>query len=107
MDELLAPVRLPFLKCLHDPEKPGRLSGHVYLTPLAKFVLVVFSGIMNIIALDGYTLNPGDNPWDEVAKLGAFTCFDRTPVEQIVERARDADIILTNKAPISAVAINH
>lgn len=61
---------------------------------------------MNIIMLDGYTLNPGDNPWDEVAKLGAFTCFDRTPVEQIVERTRDADIILTNKAPLSAAIIN-
>ncbi len=61
---------------------------------------------MNITALDGYTLNPGDNPWDEVAKLGSFTCFDRTLVGQIVERARDADIILTNKAPLSAATIN-
>lgn len=61
---------------------------------------------MNITALDGYTLNPGDNSWDEIAKLGAFTCFDRTPVEQIVERARDADIILTNKAPLLAATIN-
>jgi glycerate dehydrogenase len=61
---------------------------------------------MNITALDGYTLNPGDNPWDEVAKLGAFTCFDRTPVDQIIERARDADIILTNKAPLSAATIH-
>jgi len=61
---------------------------------------------MNIIALDGYTLNPGDNPWDEVAKLGAFACFDRTSAEQIVERARDADILLTNKAPLSAATVN-
>lgn len=61
---------------------------------------------MNITALDGYTLNPGDNPWDAVAKLGSFTCFDRTSAEQIVERAGDADIILTNKAPLSAATIN-
>lgn len=61
---------------------------------------------MNIIALDGYTLNPGDNPWDEVAELGKFTCFDRTPVNQIVERSVDADIILTNKAPLSAHTIS-
>ena len=60
---------------------------------------------MNIIALDGHTLNPGDNPWDEVAALGQFTCFDRTPVEQIVERTRNADIVLTNKAPLSAATI--
>jgi glycerate dehydrogenase len=60
---------------------------------------------MKIIAVDGYTLNPGDNPWDEVAKLGDFTSFDRTPLAQTVERARDADIILTNKAPLSAQTI--
>src|ERR1039458_8765431 len=57
---------------------------------------------MKITVLDGYTLNPGDNPWDEVAKLGTFVCHDRTPGELIVERAKDADIILTNKTPLSA-----
>jgi glycerate dehydrogenase len=57
---------------------------------------------MKIVVLDGYTLNPGDNPWDEVAKLGEFVCHDRTPAELIVERAKDADIILTNKTPLSA-----
>ena len=57
---------------------------------------------MKIIVLDGYTLNPGDNPWDEVAKLGTFVCHDRTPAELIVERAQDADVILTNKTPLSA-----
>jgi glycerate dehydrogenase len=57
---------------------------------------------MKITALDGYTLNPGDNPWDEVAKLGEFVCHDRTPAELILERARDAEVILTNKTPLSA-----
>jgi glycerate dehydrogenase len=57
---------------------------------------------MKITVLDGYTLNPGDNPWDDVAKLGTFVCHDRTPVDQIVERAKDAEIILTNKVPLSA-----
>ncbi|MGD1019451.1 MAG: D-2-hydroxyacid dehydrogenase [Verrucomicrobiia bacterium] len=57
---------------------------------------------MKITVLDGYTLNPGDNPWDEVAKLGTFVCHDRTSGDLIVERAKDAEIILTNKAPLSA-----
>lgn len=57
---------------------------------------------MKITVLDGYTLNPGDNPWDEVARLGEFTCHDRTPPERILERARGADILLTNKTPLSA-----
>ncbi|HQM48252.1 MAG TPA: D-2-hydroxyacid dehydrogenase [Candidatus Hydrogenedentes bacterium] len=57
---------------------------------------------MRIVVLDGYTLNPGDNPWDEVAALGELTVYDRTPRDRIVERARDAAIILTNKTPLSA-----
>ncbi len=61
---------------------------------------------MNIIVLDGHTLNPGDNPWTEIEKLGALTVYDRTPVELIVERAKDADVVLTNKVPLSAETLN-
>lgn len=57
---------------------------------------------MKIVVLDGYTLNPGDNPWDEVARLGEFVCHDRTPAAQILERARDAEVLLTNKTPLNA-----
>jgi glycerate dehydrogenase len=57
---------------------------------------------MNIVVLDGYTLNPGDNPWNEVARLGTFVCHDRTPGDLIVERANGADVILTNKTPLLA-----
>lgn len=55
-----------------------------------------------IVVLDGHTLNPGDNPWTELEKLGHLTVYERTPVEQIVERAKKAEIILTNKTPLSA-----
>ncbi len=57
---------------------------------------------MKIVVLDGYTLNPGDNPWDGLARLGEFVCHDRTPAAQILERAQDADVLLTNKTPLSA-----
>lgn len=57
---------------------------------------------MQIVVLDGYTLNPGDNPWDPVAALGETIIYDRTPLDQIVDRAADAEIVLTNKTPISA-----
>ena len=57
---------------------------------------------MKIVVLDGYTLNPGDNPWDEVSRLGEFVCHDRPPAAQILERAQDADVLLTNKTPLSA-----
>lgn len=57
---------------------------------------------MNIVCLDGYTLNPGDNPWDGVEALGTLTVHERTPADEIVERAKDADVVLTNKTPLSA-----
>lgn len=56
---------------------------------------------MKIVVLDGYTLNPGDNPWDGVARLGQIEVHDRTPADQIVPRSRDAEMILTNKVPFS------
>lgn len=60
---------------------------------------------MNITVLDGHTLNPGDNPWSEIEALGKLTIHGRTPVDEIVARAMDADIILTNKCPLSAETI--
>ena len=57
---------------------------------------------MKIVVLDGATLNPGDNPWDEIAALGDFVCHDQTSPEQLPDRAGGADILLTNKTPLSA-----
>ncbi len=57
---------------------------------------------MNIVILDGYTLNPGDNPWTALERLGKLTVYDRTPAAQILERAKDAEILLTNKTPLNA-----
>ncbi len=56
---------------------------------------------MKIVVLDGYTLNPGDNPWDEVQKCGDVTVYDQTSHDQILERSQEADIILTNKTPLT------
>lgn len=56
---------------------------------------------MTIVVLDGYTLNPGDNPWTAVEQLGAVTVYDRTAADEIVARARGAQIILTNKTPLT------
>jgi glycerate dehydrogenase len=56
---------------------------------------------MKIVATDAYTLNPGDLSWDPIRALGELTLYDRTPVELIVERCRDAAIVLTNKTPFS------
>ncbi len=52
---------------------------------------------VQIVVLDGHTLNPGDNPWDPIGALGELTVYDRTPVNQIVDRVGRAEIVLTNK----------
>jgi glycerate dehydrogenase len=57
---------------------------------------------MRIVVLDGYTLNPGDNPWTEVEKLGECTVHDRTPEDLTIPRAREAEIVLTNKTRLTA-----
>lgn len=60
---------------------------------------------MNIVVLDGYAMNPGDLSWGSLKKLGDVTIFDRTPVQEVINRIADADIVLTNKAIINAEAI--
>jgi glycerate dehydrogenase len=58
-----------------------------------------------IVVLDGYTVNPGDNPWSALAELGELRVYDRSSVAEVVERARDADIALLNKAQLGREAI--
>lgn len=60
---------------------------------------------MNIVVLDGYTLNPGDLNWAALEALGATQVFDRTPPAEVATRAADAEIALTNKTVLSAEAI--
>ena len=52
---------------------------------------------MRIVVLDGYTLNPGDLGWDDLSALGFSEVYDRTKPEDILARAGDAEIVLTNK----------
>lgn len=58
-----------------------------------------------IVILDGYTENPGDLSWDEFSALGELTVYDRTPEDKIVERIGDADIVYTNKTPITQTTL--
>lgn len=64
---------------------------------------------MKIVVLDGYTENPGDLSWDELGKLGELTVYDRTPVNdeaEIIRRIGDAEVVFTNKTPISKAVID-
>jgi glycerate dehydrogenase len=57
---------------------------------------------MKIVVLDGHALNPGDLSWEGLRAIGEVQVFDRTAEDQIVARAHDAEIVLTNKTHLSA-----
>lgn len=52
---------------------------------------------MKIVVLDGYCLNPGDLSWDRLKEFGNVVVYDRTDNNKLIERAKDAEILLTNK----------
>lgn len=62
---------------------------------------------MKIVILDGYTENPGDLSWEGFEAMGDLTVYDRTTDHsQIAARIGDAEIILTNKTPVSREVID-
>ncbi|MBI4326938.1 MAG: D-2-hydroxyacid dehydrogenase [Chloroflexi bacterium] len=60
---------------------------------------------MQIVVLDGYTLNPGDLNWEGLQALGECAIYDRTPPEQVSARMQKAEIVFTNKVVISRSTI--
>ena len=64
---------------------------------------------MKIVVLDGYTENPGDLSWSGLEALGNVTVYDRTPLNdeaEIIRRIGDAEVVLTNKTPISRATLD-
>ena len=60
---------------------------------------------MNIVVLDGFTLNPGDLSWTDLQALGSCAIFDRTPPSEVLARASGAEIVLTNKTNLTSETI--
>lgn len=60
---------------------------------------------MKIVVLDGFTLNPGDLSWSGLEALGETTVYDRTNPEDIIARASGAEILFTNKTPLTAATL--
>lgn len=56
---------------------------------------------MRIVVLDGYGLNPGDLSWDAMKELGDLTVYDRTSPCELLQRAAEADVLITNKTVIT------
>ncbi len=57
---------------------------------------------MKITVSDGYCLNPGDLSWDGLRRFGEVEVFDRTPADEVVDRAAGATAVFTNKTPLPA-----
>lgn len=56
---------------------------------------------MKAVILDGQTLNPGDNPWTPIERIIPVTLYEKTLDENIIDRSKDAEILLTNKTPLT------
>jgi glycerate dehydrogenase len=62
---------------------------------------------MNIVVLDGFTLNPGDLSWKELESLGPCAIYDRTRRADLLVRAAGAEILLTNKTELTDDSIRN
>ena len=58
-------------------------------------------GIMKTVILDGYTENPGDLSWDGFKEFGELEVYERTASNLVTERIGDAEVVYTNKTPIT------
>lgn len=56
---------------------------------------------MKIVILDAYTTNPGDLSWEKFSEFGELTVYDYTPEDLIIERCKDAEIIIDNKVVLT------
>jgi len=56
---------------------------------------------MNIVVLDGHTLNPGDLSWDALRKLGPYEIYERSTPDELVPRSATAGIVLMNKVVLN------
>ena len=61
---------------------------------------------MKIVVLDAYTLNPGERRWEGLEELGEVVVHDRTAQLDVVRRAKDAEVVLTNKTILDGFILN-
>lgn len=61
---------------------------------------------MKIVVLDACTLNPGERRWEELEELGEVVVHDRTAQLDVVRRAKDAEVVLTNKTILDGFILN-
>lgn len=61
---------------------------------------------MKIAILDGHTVTQIGLTWDALMEIADVTIYDETPVDKIIERCKDMEMVLTNKVPFDAATLN-
>jgi glycerate dehydrogenase len=61
--------------------------------------------VPRLVVLDGYTLNPGDNPWTPLEAHGDLAVFERSAPHEVLARVQGAEVLLTNKTPLDAATL--
>ena len=92
----------PAFACVKPQAVPKRCQASALQRAVPQIGKLETKATMRIIVLDGYTLSRGDLSWDNLRQLAATQVYDRTEPSQIVDRARGAELVLTNKTPLSA-----
>jgi len=63
--------------------------------------------MIKIVALDGHTLNPGDLNWEGLTALSHFEVYPHSTNEEVLKRAKDADILIVNKVVLNENILKH
>ena len=58
--------------------------------------------LTKIVVLDGFAVDPGDNPWPQLSGERELIVYPRTSRAEIFERGSSADILVTNKTILDA-----
>ena len=61
---------------------------------------------MKIVILDGHAVNPGDLSWEVFDQFGSVTVYEHTDDEDAIGRIGNAEIVLTNKTPITEAVLD-
>ena len=61
---------------------------------------------MKIVILDAYTVDQGELTWDGLTELAEVEAYERTAPEEVIERCKGAEMVLTNKVVLDASVLN-